>query len=206
MKKSLYIILLIIGVVFLVSCEKENPIITPEEKEVDIALGTEFESIGKEKKIYLTTAGQADLDIVQNILESATSLTEDEGFTKNHELKASDVEVGSVVILVIGSSSKGLGSAGTNVTNEKIRAEALAEKAVAGDFTLIVVHVGGQGRRGDMSDPIISAVSPSANLLLVVVTGDQDDLFTNIAKNNHVPLYLFSKSTKMVSAFETLFS
>ncbi len=35
--------------------------------------------------------------------------------------------------------------------------------------------------------------------------GDQDNLFTNFSKNNNIPLYLFSKATKMVPAFAKLF-
>lgn len=210
MKKSLFILLVLVSMIFLVGCGGDDPKPEPTDKDLDLALATTFKSLAKDKKVYLTTTGQADIDIVQNIIQNATGLKaiEDEvgDYVREDRLTAANVENNSVVFLVVGSSAKGLGgSSEAKVNEEKARAIAFGEKAVAGDIKLIILHVGGEGRRGSLSDPIISAVVPSANLLLVVVTGDNDNFFTNLSKNNNVPLYLFSKSTKLVPAFETLF-
>jgi hypothetical protein len=130
---------------------------------------------------------------------------EDQDFIRNHELTADQVPFGSVVFLVTGTSSKGLGAASTDVQAEKNRATAFVNKANAGQISIVLLHVGGEARRGSLTDPILNVACPGADLMLVVADGDQDNLFTNFSKNNNIPLYLFSKATKMVPAFAKLF-
>lgn len=204
--KKLWLLLGVIVLSFaLVSCGGDDGPTPPDEKKVDLELAETFISLAKDKEIYLTTVGQADIDIVQNILETATVLIEDEDFVRDHMLTANEVNNGSIVFMVTGTSGKGLGAASTDVGAETNRAKAFADKAKAGRITLIVLHVGGEARRGSMSDPVLNAACPGADLMLVVEDGDKDNLFTNFNKNEGIPLYLFSKATKMVPAFAKLF-
>jgi len=204
----------IFGVLFLaltlVAC-KDDPIDEdPKDDpntEVDLVLDDDFKGIAT-GNIYLTTVGQVDIDIVESLLNDETigaGVSESE-YTRQDDLTAADL-TGTlpVVLLVTGTSSKGLGAAGTDVDGEKSRGEAFAQKADDGEIILVVIHVGGSSRRGALTDPILNAVCPSANIILVVETGDHDGIFTNLSTDNNVPLYLFSKSSKMVDAFKTLF-
>ena len=65
--------------------------------------------------------------------------------------------------------------------------DAVVAKAEEADMTIIVAHIGGSSRRGELSDGFISAVSPKADYLLVVAGGDDDGLFTQIASENGTP-------------------
>ena len=168
--------------------------------DLDKALDAKYKGLAKDKKFYLTTIGQADVDKVQSLLDDF-DLEEGEDYTKKNNLTASEVEDGAVVFLVIGTSGKGLGAAGTDLNGEKQRANDFIAKE---GITLVVFHVGGLDRRGDTTDPIIEIVCPKASLLLVVNTANNDNKFTNIAKDNNVDLYLFSKTSKMSAAVETL--
>ena len=49
-------------------------------------------------------------------------------------------------------------------------------------------HVGGEARRGDLSDPFITNMAPAADYLIVVEEGNKDGLFTRIAADNDIPM------------------
>ena len=205
MKKLFLFVVCAICALMLFACgnteEPNNNNKGNEEVELDKALDAKFNGLAKGKKLYLTTVGQADVDKVQSLLEDL-ELEEGTDYTKKNSLTASEVEDGSVVFLVIGTSGKGLGAAGTDLNGEKKRANDFVGKT---GITLVVFHVGGVDRRGDTTDPIIDIVCPKAKLLLVVNGANDDNKFTNIAKNNNVDLYLFSKTSKIKAALQTLF-
>lgn len=242
MKKILTIFLMLIMVLSLASCSKDDTSGNggdtninenqgnenqgnenqgnENQADLDKELDDAFANIVSGKKVYLTTAGQSDVDIVQSIMYLADETEEalvfyefgsavpTEGTIKiatDNMLTASNVEKGSVVFLVTGSSGKGLGYASTDVAGESARAAGFATAAEAGDITLIVLHVGGTARRGDQSDPVLNSVCGYADLLLVVNEGNGDKFFTNIASSNNVPLYLYSKSAEMTDAFIKMF-
>ena len=174
---------------------------TPQENvELDKSLDAKYKGLAKDKKLYLTTIGQADIDKVDSLLEDL-DMEAGKDYTKKNELTAAEVEEGAVVFVVIGTSGKGLGAAGTDLNGEKKRANDFIAKE---GITLVVFHVGGIERRGDTTDPIIDIVCPKAKLLLVVNGANDDNKFTNIAKNNSIDLYLFSKTAKMFAAVKTL--
>ncbi len=178
-----------------------------ETADYDKALDAKYKGLAKDKKIYLTTIGQADVDKVQSFFDDL-EMEDGTDYVKKNNLTADEVEDGAVVFMVIGTSGKGLGSAGTDLNKEKNRANAFVEKE---GITLVVFHVGGYGRRGDTTDPIIDIVAPKAKVLLIVNgadengnTADYDGKFAKIAKDNNIDLYKFSKTSKMISAVKTL--
>ncbi len=86
-----------------------------------------------------------------------------------------------VLIAVVGGSSKGLGAAGVDKDEEKTRAQKLVTAAREKGMKILVMHVGGKGRRGKLSDMFIEAVTPMADKLILVEGGNFDDIFTNLA-------------------------
>lgn len=172
--------------------------------ELDKALSAEFVGIAKDQKVYLTTIGQnADFETVYNVLESIG--VPSNKIEKEKALVASNVPQGGIVIVVPGASTKGMGSAGTNQKAELARAEAFEKQAAESKITLICIHTGGSARRGTDSDPIITASGKSADLMIVVNSGNSDQFFTNLSSNNKVPLYLYSAAGKIASPLKQLF-
>lgn len=223
LKRIFGMFMVLLAALTLVACKGGND--TPEQPgggdtpstEVDKALADELKGIASGKKVYLTTVGQSDVEKIENLLfsvdedaniyDAATGSADSSkavNVAKANLLTAAEVESGSVVLLVTGSSSKGLGSAGTDVAKEITRAQAFADKAAAGDITLIVFHVGGASRRGTSTDPVLEVACPGANLLLVVETGNEDGYFTNVAGEYNIPLYLYSKTSKIVGALKDI--
>ena len=119
-------------------------------------------------KLYVTTFGQADRAYLKEIVDEAidgSSVT----YTYNEQLKASDVEAGSLVIAVVGYTSKGIAAEITQ-TGEVERARAFAAKE---GINLVIVQLSGKTRRGDSSDPIIAAATAGSKLTLIFDNGDK---------------------------------
>ena len=178
---------------------------TPSQNVVEEnrALDASLVGIAEGKTSYLTTVGQADADIVNNVFKKAGLGT---AYTNNNKLTASDVEDGSVVLLTLGASSKGLGAAGVDEAHEEARAAEFAAAAAQGKFTLILFHVGGTPRRGESSDPIIEAAFPGAKACFVVSSGNADGFFTDLASTNNVDLYTIAKSVDLVNYAKGLYN
>ena len=126
-------------------------------------------------------------------------------YVLDNELTENDVKAGDTVIVILGTSGKGLGDAGVSVADETARASALVARE---DINIIAIHTGKKPYRGESSDPIIEVVAPAADVVLVIDSGDgkggnYDGLFTTLCGEN-VPLYIFSKAAKMVASMEYL--
>lgn len=228
MKKILLTLLAVVMVLALtltvVAC---NP--TEEEKPDDknnlpidpTSIDASLKDIAKGKKLYLTSIGQSDIDVARNLLSAAglkETTKEEAGDYETADLlkpiSAKDeqkdpagtvyAEEGSVVFVVVGASTKGLGGAGTNINDETARANAFAAAAKEGKLTIISLHLGRQARRGDLSDGIISIVEKASAVMLISddgkgAGGNYDGYMGNIAKENNIPAYCYSKATGMVA-------
>lgn len=84
-----------------------------------------------------------------------------------------------ILIAVVGGSSKGLGAAGINRDQEKERGVALIQEAKKKGLKVLVMHIGGDRRRGDLTDMFIDAVTGLGDKVIVVKSGNADGIFTN---------------------------
>ena len=105
------------------------------------------------------------------------------GLTFTYETLAPDSAVSQykTLILVVGGSSKGLGAAGINLDQEESRTKALIAAAKDAGVKILFMHVGGEARRGELTDRFVSLSGPSANYLIVVADGNKDGFMTNAA-------------------------
>ena len=85
------------------------------------------------------------------------------------------------LILVVGGSSKGLGAAGINQDQEEARAKALVAAAKEAGTKILFMHVGGEARRGDLTDRFVTITASAANYLIRVADGNKDNFMTNAA-------------------------
>ena len=116
------------------------------------------------------------------------------------------------LIIVTGTSLKGMGAAGVSMTDELKRTEALIAEARKQGIMLIGAHVEGMERRsksaapGDNSDEqSIDAVCPVSRVMIVRKDGDEDGRFTAISKAKKIPLIMFEKNTDLSGVLKTLF-
>lgn len=97
-------------------------------------------------------------------------------------LQADGLQGEKILITVVAGSSKGLGEAGIDKDAEVERMKALAEAAKAAEMKVLVMHIGGKGRRGTLTDMFIEEAVPMADALIVVEGGDYDGLFTRLVE------------------------
>ena len=93
-----------------------------------------------------------------------------------------------VLITVVAGSSKGLGEAGIDKDAEIARMEAVSDAARARGMKILVMHIGGKGRRGTLTDTFIVEAVPMADELIVVEGGDYDGLFTRLVEGTDVEI------------------
>lgn len=98
-----------------------------------------------------------------------------------------------IVIAVVGGSSKGLGAAGIDKDQEIARTKELIKEIKAQNVKFLVMHVGGEGRRGALSDAFLDETVPNADHLIVVKAGDMDGYFTKISKEKGIPIEIVEK-------------
>ena len=154
------------------------------------------------KPAFLTTVGQsADIEMVKVLLDRGTVPHKDNAQAKAGDLAASGART---LVVVLGGSTKGLGAAGISADAEVERARALLAEAKKLGMTIIGVHVGGEARRGQLSDRFIAAAVPSCQYLVVVADGDKDGFITKLA-GAAIPLDKVERISKAVEPLQKAF-
>ncbi|TFG84144.1 MAG: hypothetical protein E4H20_03965 [Spirochaetales bacterium] len=145
-----------------------------------------------DKPALLTSIGQsADFEMVKVLLNRAKV-----PFTTDAvALPSSLPGAAKTLILSVGGSSKGLGAAGISVDDEMARAKALIKRAKDLGMKIIVIHVGGEARRGTLSDIFIELCVPAGDLVIVVEDGDKDGLFEKLAAPSKIAVIKVPKIT-----------
>lgn len=130
-----------------------------------------------EQPLLITSVGQSADGQMVRVLAQRGGLN----FTYDSLADAGAVSGYRTVVLVVGGSSKGLGAAGINPDQEEQRAQALIAAARSAGTGVIVMHVGGEARRGDLTDRFVRAAAPKADYMIVVAEGNMDNLFGQLA-------------------------
>lgn len=184
--KALKIILSIVTACFLilslVGCSGKNS----QNQNTDASLKEVkgLEEAFAEQPIILTSCGQsADVYMIKTLLEKIE-------LDCKIETALNDGELGNekTLVIVIGGSSKGLGAAGIKPEEELKRIDDVISKAKELDMKIISLHIGGENRRGELSDKFINVAAPKSDYIIVVEEGNSDGLFTQIASSNNIQM------------------
>jgi hypothetical protein len=103
-------------------------------------------------------------------------------------LQADGLQGEKVLIVVVAGSSKGLGEAGIDKDAEIERMQNVAAAAKEAGMKTLVMHIGGKGRRGTLTDLFIEEAVPMGDGLIVVEGGDYDGLFSRLAEESGIVL------------------
>jgi hypothetical protein len=151
-------------------------------------------------QILITSIGQSPDARMINVLVSRYQIE-----TAYEQLASPEIiKDFKMVIAVVGGSSKGLGAAGIDKSDELARAKALIQEIKAQKVKFLVMHIGGEARRGALSDVFLDEVVPYADHLIVVESGNQDGYFTKMSEEHKIPLEIVAKITdtgELVKAF-----
>ncbi|MCX7028225.1 MAG: DUF6305 family protein [Spirochaetes bacterium] len=148
-----------------------------------------------DKPVFLTSAGQsADIEMVKVLLDRSKIEYKADAMAKTGAIKAAG---GKTLLIAIGGSSKGLGAAGVSQDVELARVKEIVAEAKKLGIKIIGVHVGGEARRGELSDGFIAAIVPLCDYVIVVAEGNKDGLFTKLCAQAKIPLDSVDKISKV---------
>lgn len=206
-------VLLIIGliVVFsmtLVACGSDgdtDPAVDGDtDTSVDGDAGGEVAGLDEafaEQPVLLTSVGQsADVEMVKSLMDNAEIEYEIDKLAKGEDLTDE-----KTLVLAVGGSSKGLGAAGIDADSELERTKELIEAAKEKDIKIIAMHIGGENRRGELSDKFIDPSASQADYIIVVEEGNEDGIFDDIASKNSIPMDVVDSIGKAIEPLEKAF-
>ena len=155
-----------------------------------------------ETPIVVTNPGQSPEYSIVHILAQRINLP----IKIDFHLEAKDLNGFKTLIIIIGGSGKGLGTAGISFQDEAERAKQLIATAQEKGIKIIGMHLGGETRRGPNSDKMIKLVTPCCDYVIVRADGNQDEIFNQICNKNKIPLTEIEKSIELTDFLKALFS
>lgn len=154
-----------------------------------------------EQPILLTSVGQsADVEMVKVMIEK-NELT----YTMKALATPDDLGDNKTLLLAIGGSSKGLGAAGIDANQEIERVKKLIAAADEKGMSIIAVHIGGEARRGELSDKFIAPSFEKADYAVVVKDGDKDQMMSKLASDAGIPMALVASMGEVVAPLKAAF-
>lgn len=133
-------------------------------------------------EVALTSIGQSSDAMMVRVLMKSLGITSD----YDAVMKPAALSSQKVFIAVVGGSSKGLGAAGINKEEELKRGDALFRAAQEKKIKIVVMHVGGEGRRGALTDLFITSSVPNADTLILVDGANKDGIFNKLTKSKNI--------------------
>ncbi len=154
-----------------------------------------------EGPVLITPIGQsADAALAKSLLDTA------EIECSVEELATADnLADAKTLMLVVGGSTKGLGAAGVDPTQELERANTLIEAAKAGGIPVISIHIGGEMRRGALTDDFFEPCFGQADYVVIMEEGDEDNLMKGIVSENNIPTALAPSMVDVLDALSAAF-
>lgn len=149
----------------------------------------------------LTSVGQsADVEMIKALMDNAGI-----SYTMDKLVKADGLGDAKTLILAVGGSSKGLGAAGIDADDELSRTTDLIDAAKENGISIIAMHIGGENRRGELSDKFITPSLENADYIIAVEEGNNDGLFTDIASKNSIPMDLVASISEAIEPLKNAY-
>ncbi len=151
-----------------------------------VAAASDFHA---KQPMLITAAGQSQDVTMVKILAQKAGLK----FAFDKLAKPDQLKDHATLVLVTGGSTKGLGAANIDKDQELARVNSLIKVAREAKMNIITMHVGGPSRRGKLSDEFNKVTAENADCLIIVKSGDEDQLFSKIAEGKKIPIFLIDK-------------
>ena len=155
-----------------------------------------------QQPILISSAGQSADVILAGMLFKKINLD----YKTVNLAKDSDLEGIKTLVIVPGFSSKGLGAAGISREDEMDRVVDLINSAKEKKIEIIMLHIGGNARRGNQSDDFNKLVAESSSYMIVVSQGDEDKFFSDIATDKKITIKLVEKIVGATEPIKELFN
>lgn len=144
-----------------------------------------------QQPLLITNAGQGPGAKMVRLLVQRTGVVAD--FDYNAEPQPADLKAKpfKTLMVVLGSTAKGLGASGITIDQEIERLNAMIAEAKKLKLQIVCVLLEGKTRRGKpggADERCIDAIAPFATYLVVKKDGNEDGRFDAISKKTGAPL------------------
>jgi hypothetical protein len=151
--------------------------------------------------VLLTSAGQsADVQILKTLFDRSKVTAKTLPLAKPADLAGV-----KTLVIAVGGSSKGLGAAGIDAEKETARLKSVLAKARELKIPVLAMHIGGESKRGDLSDGLYRLVAAGAAQVIIVKSGDHDGFLSKTAAANQVPHHTVDRLVAVMEPIKTIF-
>lgn len=154
-----------------------------------------------EAPLLLTSAGQSPDVQLAVVLAKRAGIEH----TLSKLAAAEDLAGSRTLGLVVGASLKGLGAAGIDTAKEKDRVKSLLAEAAKLSIPVLFLHLGGDQRRGELTDAMVSEYLPAAKMAVIVKSADHDGLFSKICKDHGIPFVAVERTADVAEVLKAAF-
>lgn len=164
-----------------------------------VTIGTIDKSL-YQSPIFVTSFGQStDAAMLDTVMKRV-------GIEYKYSMNATadDIDGYKTIIIAVGASTKGLGAAGISEADETARAQKIMKKVKDNGIQVICCHIGGSGRRGNLSDVFADMVMAQSSYIILKEDANFDGKFTDYAKQHNLPISLIFATKDTVSVFTDL--
>jgi hypothetical protein len=159
--------------------------------------------------LLITNAGQGPGAKMSRLLLQRTGVVSD--FDYNAEPQPADLKTKpyKTLMVVLGSTAKGLGASGITIDQEIDRLNAMIAEAKKLKLQIVAVLLEGKSRRGKpggADERCIDAIAPFASYLVVKKDGNEDGRFDVIAKKNGAPLTIIDDAVDFSEVVKAMYA
>ena len=141
--------------------------------------------------LLITNAGQGPGAKMWRLLVQRSGVVTDFEYLAEPQVADLKTKPFKTLMVVLGSTAKGLGASGITIDQEIDRLNAMIAEAKKLKMQVVVVLLEGKARRGKpggADERCIDAIAPFANYLVIKKDGNEDGRFDTIAKKTGAPL------------------
>jgi hypothetical protein len=159
--------------------------------------------------LLITNAGQGPGAKMARLLLQRTGVVTD--FDYNAEPHEADLRAKpyKTLMVVLGSTAKGLGASGITIDQEIERLTAMMAEAKKLKLQVVAVLLEGKSRRGKpggADERCIDVIAPLANYLVVKKDGNEDGRFDAIAKKSGAPLTIIDDAVDFGDVVKAMYA
>lgn len=159
--------------------------------------------------LLITNAGQGPGGKMARLLIIQSQAVKDWTYNAEPQPEVLEEKPYKTLLVVIGSSAKGLGASGITIDDEIERLDKMIEKAKELEMQIIAAHIEGMARRdqeGGANERSINAIAPFADHIIVREDSNDDGKFTKIAEENEIPITFIKDTRDLTEVIKAMYA
>jgi hypothetical protein len=159
--------------------------------------------------LLITNAGQGPGAKMSRLLLQRTGVVSDFDYLAEPQPADLKARPYKTLMVVLGSTAKGLGASGITIDQEIDRLNAMIAEAKKLKLQIVAVLLEGKSRRGKpggADERCIDAIAPFANYLVVKKDGNEDGRFDAIAKKSGAPLTIIDDALDFSEVVKAMYA